>query len=54
MAGYVLATLGRVPTEGESFESDTARFTVLAATATHVKRVRVDLLAPASANGDRE
>ncbi|MCP3904973.1 MAG: HlyC/CorC family transporter [Planctomycetes bacterium] len=51
IAGYVLATLGRVPAVGESFVSDTARFTTLAATATHVSRVGIELLEPT--NGDR-
>jgi CBS domain containing-hemolysin-like protein len=51
IAGFVLATLGRVPSVGESFESDSARFTTLAATATHVSRVGIELLAPA--NGER-
>ncbi len=44
VAGYVLWFLGHVPQPGETFDAHGARFTVLAATATHVQRVKVDLL----------
>jgi len=44
VAGFVLATLGRVPTAGESFDTEHARFTTLAASPTQIERVRVELL----------
>jgi CBS domain containing-hemolysin-like protein len=53
VAGYVLAHWGRVPTVGETFEAHNARFTALAATPTHLRRIGIELLQPASAsNGD--
>jgi putative hemolysin len=54
VAGYVLAHWGRVPTVGETFEAHRARFTALAATPTHLRRIGIELLqpAPAAANGD--
>jgi len=53
VAGFVLATLGRVPEVGESFESHSARFSVLAATSTQIQRIAVEILEPALTNGDR-
>ncbi|MBT8487013.1 MAG: HlyC/CorC family transporter [Phycisphaerales bacterium] len=44
VAGFVLASLGRVPEVGDSFELGSARFTTLAATPTHVQRVGIELL----------
>ncbi len=44
IAGFVLSQLGHVPNVGEAFESHQARFTALAATATHIKRVGIELL----------
>jgi CBS domain containing-hemolysin-like protein len=54
VAGYVLAHWGRVPAVGETFEAHNARFTALAATPTHLRRVGIELLQPSSAssNGD--
>jgi len=51
VAGYVLATLGRVPSVGDSFEAHNARFTAIAATETHIQKVAIELLEPAAANG---
>jgi CBS domain containing-hemolysin-like protein len=48
IAGFVLSRLGRIPAVGESFEAYGARFTVLAATPTHVQRVKLELLERAS------
>ena len=55
IGGFVLAQLGHVPSEGESFESYDARFTALATAPTHVRRVGIELLGgtPASGNGAR-
>ncbi len=44
IGGFVLATLGRVPTVGETFESHNARFTALSTAPTHVRKVGVELL----------
>lgn len=43
VAGFVLATLGRVPEPGEGFEAHEARFTTLESSPTHVARLRVEL-----------
>ncbi len=51
VAGFILARLGHVPREGESFVSHAARFTALAATATHVRRIGVELLEPSTSAG---
>jgi putative hemolysin len=53
VAGFMLARLGRVPQIGESIETDHARFTVLAGTATHIRRIGIKLLEPAAVNGPR-
>ncbi len=55
IGGFVLAQLGHVPSEGESFESYDARFTALATAPTHVRRVGIELLGgtPSSGNGAR-
>jgi CBS domain containing-hemolysin-like protein len=42
-----------VPEEGEAFESHNARFTAVEATPTHVKRIRIEMLQPATDNGQR-
>ncbi len=50
IGGFVLATLGHVPTVGETFESHGARFTALSTAPTHVRKVGIELLeAPAEA-----
>ena len=53
IGGFVLATLGRVPTIGDSFESHNARFTTLAASPTQVERIGIELLTPESVNEQR-
>ena len=55
IGGFVLAQLGHVPSEGESFESYDARFTALATAPTHVRRVGIELLGgtPSFGNGAR-
>jgi CBS domain containing-hemolysin-like protein len=52
IGGFVLATLGHVPTEGESFEAHDARFTAIAATPTHVQRIAIELLERAGGSRD--
>jgi putative hemolysin len=52
VAGFVLTHWGRVPTVGESFESHDVKFTAVAATPTHVRRVGIELLKPSARNGD--
>ncbi len=44
IGGFVLARLGHVPSQGESFEAHDARFTAVITAPTHVQRVRVELL----------
>ncbi len=44
IAGLVLAHFGRIPAPGETYQSDAARFTVLAATPTQVTRIRVETI----------
>jgi putative hemolysin len=53
VAGFLLAKFGRVPEAGETVESNGAKFTVLAATATHIQKVGIELLEPelAKTNG---
>ena len=51
VGGFVLAQLGHVPSEGETFESHDARFTALATAATHVRRVAIELLRAPKPNG---
>lgn len=46
VAGFVLATLGRVPSEGETFETPRARFSVLKVTPTTVLKVGIELFEP--------
>lgn len=48
VAGFVSATLGRIPDAGESFEHGTARIEVLEAEPTRVVRVRVTLIEPSN------
>ena len=45
VGGYVVATLGRIPSKGDTFEADGFRFTVTDAERTKVKRVRIERLA---------
>jgi CBS domain containing-hemolysin-like protein len=52
VGGFVLAQLGHVPSEGETFESHDARFTALAAAPTHVRRVAIELLRAPKSNGE--
>ena len=52
VAGLMLSHFGRVPSPGEAFEAGNARFTALVATPTHVKRVGIELLQHAAANGE--
>ncbi len=53
IGGFVLAQLGHVPSDGESFESHHARFTALATAPTHVRRIGIELLGetPPGGNG---
>jgi putative hemolysin len=51
IAGFMLAQFGRVPNEGESFESHNARFTAAVASPTHIQRASIELLEPAAVNG---
>ena len=53
VAGFMLAKLGRVPRIGESIETDHARYTVLAGTPTHIRRIGIELSEPALANVPR-
>ncbi len=53
IGGFMLAQLGHVPQVGEMIEAHSARFTTIAATRTHIKRVRIELLRAASPNGER-
>lgn len=43
LGGFVTVTLGRIPTQGEGFDSGRMRVTVLEAEATRVTRVRIDV-----------
>lgn len=52
LAGFMLWQFGRVPAQGEAFESHNARFTALAATPTAVQRIGVELLRPPKTNGE--
>jgi putative hemolysin len=42
LGGFVLATLGRIPESGTSFEHDGSKFTVIDAEPQRVKRVRIE------------
>jgi len=52
VAGFVVATLGRIPDEGETFEFENLRLTITDADRTKVNRVRVVRLEPADLTGD--
>ncbi len=55
VGGFITATLGRIPREGETFAHEQASFTVLAAEPTRVTRVRVQSLETAAeAEDDKE
>lgn len=54
VAGFMLAQFGRVPDEGESFESHNARFTAAVTTPTHIQKAAIELLEPAVVNGREE
>ena len=41
VAGFVLATIGRVPNPGEGFEHEGFKFEVVAAEPTFIERIRV-------------
>jgi putative hemolysin len=52
LGGFVLATVGRIPEAGFSFEHQGVKYTVLDAEPQRVKRIRIDQLPqPASAHG---
>jgi len=53
IGGFMLAQLGHVPNVGEALEAHSARFTAIAATRTHIQRVRIELLGQAKFNGER-
>jgi putative hemolysin len=42
LGGYVLATLGRIPEPGHTFEEDGVKYTVLEAEPQRVKRIRIE------------
>ncbi|MEM7168298.1 MAG: hemolysin family protein [Planctomycetota bacterium] len=46
IAGFIFSSLGKVPTEGESFDFEQLRIQVTAADERKIKRVRVKLLRP--------
>ncbi len=46
VGGFVFAQLGHIPDEGEAFEHDSVRFTVIQAERTRINQVRVEKLAP--------
>ncbi len=50
VAGFVTATLDRIPKAGEQFRHDGLTITVLAAEPTRVTRIRIDAVAPAPAD----
>ena len=52
VAGFMLAHFGRIPANGDTFESHNARFTVLETSDTQINRVAIELLA--SENGAPE
>jgi CBS domain containing-hemolysin-like protein len=52
VGGFLLASLGRVPAVGESFETERARFTALEASPTHVSKISVELRQPVRVNGE--
>jgi len=52
IGGFVLAQLGHVPTEGESFESHDARFTAIETAPTHVQRVGIEMLCRPGSDGN--
>jgi putative hemolysin len=54
IAGFMLAQFGRVPEDGEWFESHNARFTALSASATHIQKVGIELLEPVPSNTREE
>jgi CBS domain containing-hemolysin-like protein len=49
LAGYLMNSLGRIPEKGTTVEIDGTRFTVLDAEPQKIKRVQIELLAPAKA-----
>ncbi len=53
IGGFMLARLGHVPHVGEALEAHSVRFTAIAATRTHIQRVRIELLGQAKFNGER-
>jgi CBS domain containing-hemolysin-like protein len=46
IGGFVFATLGHIPEEGESFEWDGLRFTVTEAERTKIRKLRLEKLSP--------
>lgn len=54
IAGFMLAQFGRVPEDGESFESHNARFTATVTTPTHIQKAQIELLQTAAVNSREE
>ncbi len=54
IAGFLLAKFGRVPEANETLETHGARFIILDATPTHIRRIGIELLEPAAVNGRDE
>jgi len=52
IGGFVFATLGHIPEQGESFECDGLRFTVTDAERTKIRKLRLERLAPKLAAGE--
>ena len=53
VGGFVFATLGHIPAQGERFQHENAWFTVTAAERTKVTRVRIDLESPQDSAQDQ-
>lgn len=47
VAGYILYQLGRLPAQGETFQIDGLRLTILETNPRRIQRVRLEILAPA-------
>lgn len=53
VAGFLLTEFGRVPETGETIETHNARFTITAASETHIQKVRIELLEPVRTGNGR-
>lgn len=53
IAGFIFSSLGKVPTEGESFDFDQLRFQITSADERKIERVRVKLLRPHDQDQDQ-